>query len=348
MLEKPDLPDRLILCRIQDEYGLQVARLAFLPLGADVNTAVYRLETHDGATCFLKLRKGAFDETSVRLPQFLHSLSIRAVIPPLETRLGQLWGSLDPYKLMLYPFIEEADALELTDRQWLEFGAALKRIHSAKPPPALKKLLQRETFAPDWRESVKTFQRQVEQRTFDEPVAARLAAFMRAKRDQISHLVRRAEELALALQARPREFVLCHSDVHAGNLLVGADGSLYIVDWDNPILAPKERDLMFIGGGVSASLSSARGEALFYQGYGPTEVDRMALAYYRYERIVVDIAEFCKQLLLSEAGGEDREQSYRYFTSNFLAGHEFEIACQADGKDYEESGKLSACPNILK
>ena len=336
MLEKPDLPDQLIIARVRDEFGLQVAQLAFLPLGADVNTAVYRLETKDSTPYFLKLRKGAFDETSVRLPQFLHSLGIRAVIPPLETRTGQLWGSLGEYKLILYPFIEEADALELTDLQWLEFGAALKGIHTARVPPALKKLLQRETYAPGWRESVKTFQRQVEQRTFDEPVAARLAAFMRANRDQISHLVSRSEELAWALQARPLEFVLCHSDVHAGNLLIGADGALYIVDWDNPILAPKERDLMFIGGGVGTALRSARGEALFYQGYGPTEVDRMALAYYRYERIVVDIAEFCKQLLLSEAGGEDREQSYGYFTSNFLPGHEFEIACQADGKDYEE------------
>jgi spectinomycin phosphotransferase len=37
---------------------------------------------------------------------------------------------------------------------------------------------------------------------------------------------------------------------HAGNVVVGADNELTIVDWDEPILAPKERDLMFIGGGV--------------------------------------------------------------------------------------------------
>ncbi len=32
-------------------------------------------------------------------------------------------------------------------------------------------------------------------------------------------------------------------------MLIDANDALYIVDWDNPILAPKERDLMFIGGG---------------------------------------------------------------------------------------------------
>ncbi len=330
MLEKPEIQDQLISARAREEYGLQVAQITFLPLGADVNTAVYRLETADGAAYFFKLRKGVFDETSVRVPQFLHSLGIRAVIPPLETRTGQLWGSLEPYRLLLYPFIEAAEAGELSDRQWLEFGAALRGVHSAEVPPALKKLLKREAFSPEWREAVKMFQSQVEERAFDEPVAAKLAGFMRMKREQISQLVRRAEELALEMQAHPLELVLCHSDVHAGNLLIGVDAALYIVDWDNPILAPKERDLMFIGGGVSASLSSARGQALFYQGYGPAEVDRVALAYYRYERIAVDIAEFCKQLLLSEAGGEDREQSYGYFTSSFLPGDTIEMALRAD------------------
>jgi spectinomycin phosphotransferase len=330
MLEKPGLPDPLILAAAQHEYGLHASRLAFLPLGADVNTAVYRLETPGGADYFLKLRKGPFDEASVRLPQFLYSQGLRAVIPPLETRSGGLWGNLGEYRLILYPFIEKEETVELSDRHWLEFGAALKRLHSLSAPPELKKLLQCEQFSPQGRLSVQAFQKQVQTETFAEPVAARTAALMRARRIEISRLLRRAEELALALQARPLDFVLCHSDVHVWNLLVSTDGRLYIVDWDNPILAPRERDLMFIGGGVSAALDSQRGAALFYQGYGPVEVDRMALAYYRYERIVQDIYEFCKQLLSSEAGGDDREQSYRWFASNFLPGGTLEIALQTD------------------
>ena len=148
MLEKPSLPDPLILTAAREQYGLQPARLAFLPLGADVNTAVYRLEAQDGAAYFLKLRSGPFDETSVRLPQFLHSQGMRAVIPPLQTRTGGLWGSLGDYKLILYPFIEEDQADELSDRHWLEFGAALKRLHTLQPPVELAKLLQREKFSP--------------------------------------------------------------------------------------------------------------------------------------------------------------------------------------------------------
>ena len=51
----------------------------------------------------------------------------------------------------------------------------------------------------------------------------------------------------------PTLFVLCHSDIHGGNILIADTGELYVVDWDDPILAPKERDLMFIGGGSAST-----------------------------------------------------------------------------------------------
>ena len=124
---------------------------------------------------------------------------------------------------------------------------------------------------------------------------------------------------------------MCHSDIHAGNILIDANDNLYIVDWDNPILAPKERDLMFIGGGQGfAGHSAQEEETLFYRGYGPTQIDPSALAYYRYERIIQDIAVFCEQIFLTNAGGEDREQSLRYLISNFLPNNTIEIAHKSD------------------
>jgi spectinomycin phosphotransferase len=330
MLEKPDLPDQLIISRLQDGYGLHVDRLIFLPLGADVNTAVYHVVTEDERAYFLKLRKGDFDEMSVAVPQFLKALGIRSIIAPLETRTQQRWSSLDAYKLVLYPFIEGQNGYKvaLLDRQWRDFGAALKSIHTAPVPTTLARLIPRETYSPRWRELVKTFQTQIEETAFNDPTAVKLAAFMKTKRGEIDHLIARSEALGIALQSRPQELVLCHSDIHAGNLLIGADGTLYIVDWDNPTFAPKERDLMLIGG--CYEWRSASEETLFYQGYGQAEIDRTALAYYRYERIIQDIAAFCQQLLLTGEGGQDREQGLMYFTSNFLPNHEVEIAIETD------------------
>ena len=334
MLAKPDLPDQFIIDGVQAAYGQQVARVTFLPIGYDVNTAVYRLLAEDGGDYFLKLRKGDFNEIAVALPHFLRTQGIQAIIAPLKTRRGLLWGSLDGYKMILYPFIPGRDgyAAALSDQQWIDFGAAVKRVHSAQIPPALTSLIAQENYSPQWREMVSSFQAQVETTDFDDPTAAKLAAFMNTKRAAISHLVARADQLGLALQTRRLDFVLCHSDLHPGNLLIGNHEKLYIVDWDNPSFAPKERDLMFVGAGMGSEGPFELEEALFYQGYGgdpgyaQTGVDRMALAYYRCERIVQDIAAFCEQLLLTAEGGADREQAYQYFAGQFLPDHEVDIA----------------------
>ncbi len=75
---------------------------------------------------------------------------------------------------------------------------------------------------------------------------------------------------------------------------------------------------MFIGGGIDDIWKGKREEAVLYQGYGQAEIDLPALAYYRYERIIEDLAVFCGQLLLTDEGGVDRERSYGCFRSNFV------------------------------
>jgi spectinomycin phosphotransferase len=333
MLEKPDLQEEKIVACLQDEYEVHVIQVAFLPLGADQNTAVYRAIADGEIPYFVKLRRGVFNEIAVALPKFLSDQGIRQIIPPLMTKTGQLWTSLDDFKLILYPFVEghHGYEIELSDRHWSDFGRTLKSLHTAIVPPALMRRIQRETYSPRWRKIVKTFLERVEGDAFDDPVAIKLAAFLKAKRDGILDLLGRAERLAQALQARSPEFVLCHSDVHAGNILIDADDALYIVDWDDPILAPKERDLMFIGGGQGFIGHTAQEEeSLFYRGYGQTQIDPIALAYYRYERIIQDIAVYCEQLFLTNEGGEDREQSLRYLASNFLPNNTIEIAYKSD------------------
>jgi spectinomycin phosphotransferase len=69
---------------------------------------------------------------------------------------------------------------------------------------------------------------------------------------------------------------------------------------------------------------------LFYQGYGPTQIDATALAYYRCERIVQDIAAYCEQILLTDEGGEDRENGLRQLTRQFLPGGVVEIAFRSE------------------
>jgi spectinomycin phosphotransferase len=233
----------------------------------------------------------------------------------------------------VYPFIKGHNGFEvaLTERHWVDLGAALKRIHTVQLPPGLMGLIRREAFSPRWRKAVGAFLAWGDDDVLDDPVAIKVATLLQSKREVILDLVERAARYAQTLQDRSRAFVLCHYDIHAGNVLIdAATDALYIVDWDDPILAPKERDLMFVGGGIGGVWNTPREEALFYQGYGPTDVDAVALAYYRYERIVEDIAIYCEQLLLTDEGGQDRQQSYQYLRSNFLPDGTIEIAYRSD------------------
>jgi spectinomycin phosphotransferase len=138
--------------------------------------------------------------------------------------------------------------------------------------------------------------------------------------------VGRAEQLAQKVQHQSAHFVLCHSDLHGGNVLIDAKNAIYIVDWDDPIMAPQERDLMFIGGGVANIWNQSHEEELFYQGYGKVKVNRELLAYYRHERIVEDIAVYGQQLLLTKTGGQDRITWYNDFVSQFDPQGVVEIA----------------------
>lgn len=332
MLEKPDIPDETIITCLQENYSLPVVQLTFLPLGADQNTVVYRVLTSHAAEYFVKLRRGEFDEMPILIPKFLHDQGIPHIIAPLPTQANQLWTALDDYLVTVFPFFagHTGDDAPLTDAHWRALGQALKAIHSTALPDHFIYRMQKEAYAPQWRERVTAFQRRINEQTFSDPIAAELAALLQKNQSAVNRLVNRAAALAAVLQTQTQTFVLCHADIHVWNMLIDAHDRLHIVDWDTLLLAPKERDLMFMGSGIGGVYEAE--EALFYQGYGPTAIDPVALSYYRHERIVVDIAEYCDQILLTTGDSQDRAAGLRAMQSQFGPRSVTDIAFQTDKK----------------
>lgn len=253
----------------------------------------------------------------------------------------------------------------LSRAQWAAFGASLRAIHTTTLPPDLLVGMPQEDYGPRYRHTVRAYLDAVQHTAYVDPSAVGLAAFFREERDEILRLVNRAEHLAQILRAgsfnqpenadrsgariegsaapasdsQPRAaiqpsapgschaaMVVCHSDLHGGNLLLGANDALVIVDWDDPILAPKERDLMFIGAGIGGIWDQAQEAAWFYAGYGSTAVDPIALAYYRYERIVADLAAYADEIFLEQVSATDRAEGLRQIKGQFPPGSVVEIA----------------------
>jgi spectinomycin phosphotransferase len=329
MLIKPDLKDEEIIECLRNAYGLTVDKVMFLPLGADFNTAVYRVTATDGTDYFLKLRSGKFLEASVSVPKYLADLGIKQVIPPLAIKTGELWASLASFKAILYPYVEGHNGVDdkPSDNHWVQFGATVKKLHSADIPSSITKDVPRETFSAKWRETVKSFLERIENEVFEEPVAVKMALFLKSKSSEILKLVERAEKLAITIQKQPLDYVLCHADIHGWNLIVDKENALYIVDWDTLIFAPKERDLMFVGAGIwDSGLTAAEEESLFYQGYGQIKINQNAMAYYRFERIIQDIGDYCEYIFLSDEGGDDRMQCFEHLQPVFLPNGAIERA----------------------
>jgi spectinomycin phosphotransferase len=326
MLTKPNISDDTIITCLHDSFGLHIAQVTFLPLGY-VHSAVYRVIADSGTPYFLKLRRGGFNQVAVAVPAFLHAQGIQQVVAPLATTTHTLWVHAHGFDWILYPFFDGKTGFEvdLSKAQWIALGKSMQAVHTTILPAALAERVPQEDYSPRWRDTVKVFHKQVAQDRYDDPIAASFAAFWMAKRDEIHCMVERAEQLAQALQNRAVKLAVCHSDLHGRNVLVGTDDEVAIVDWDEPILAPKERDLMFIGGGVGGIWNNDQEATWFYQGYGQTEIDLVALSYYRYERIVVDIAADAEQIFSMQGSVEERKKAMGLM-NQFLPNNVVDIA----------------------
>jgi spectinomycin phosphotransferase len=223
----------------------------------------------------------------------------------------------------------------LSDSQWTEFGSLLRRIHSAELSSSIAEIVKQESFLPNWSPVARELHKQVNTQNYDDPIQRELADCWKDQNDAIQTLIRRAESIGELLQETRLEFVLCHADIHTANILLTPEQEMFIVDWDDTLLAPPERDLMFVLGGDNAR---TREEYKFFEGYGHVNVNPLALAYYRYEWCVQEIGDFGQRVFLTKnASARTRQHAVEGFIKLFSEGDVVEAALNTH---YEfESGK---------
>ena len=332
MREDPGLDVNKISACVDTHYGLRLTSVTFLPIGYDPNAAVYEVASREGTAYFLKVRFGPIHEPSLLVPRALVDLGIRNVLAPLRTRSSDLWcplGGYPGYSIVLYPFVRGKNAMVagLSDDQWREFGSTLRDVHASKLGERLRRRLPVETFALPSAALVRRLLTLVGETDFESAAAARFAEFWREHAEQIRRMLARAKSLGGSLRTKSFEYVLCHADIHAANILVGDDARIYLIDWDGPLIAPRERDLLFVVGSKIARAVEPREESLFFEGYGRVEIDPEALVYYRYERIIEDIGEIGKSVFLDPSLGEQtRAEETELAMSYFAPGSDVDCA----------------------
>ncbi len=334
MREPPKLADATIMAALHAHYGISITALTFLPLGSDSASAVYRVHAADGATYFLKARTGAgFSLPSLVVPRYLHNQCVPHIVAPLPTITQTLWVSVNDFALSLYPFIDGRTGADvgLSEQHWRAFGALLKQIHTSQLTPDLIQIVARETFTPSRRSVINHLETAITRQDLADTLQCELAAFWHSRRDEIPTLVDRADALGRQLRQTSAPLVLCHADMHTWNVLLDTAQQLWLVDWDETILALKERDLMFVVGGIGGDRVGPHETACFLRGYGDTAIDPRALVYYRYAWAVQDMASYGERVFfLPDLGEETRRDAMHGFMDLFEPGNIVALAFASD------------------
>ena len=335
MLEPPALAGDTLVGALETGFGIRLVGLVFLPVGNDPASWAYRVEVAGGRSLFLKVRAGAGAMPGAAVPWYLHRHGVPLVPAPVPTGAGTPWLAVDGFAVALYPLLDAATGTEvgLSRADWRELGTAVARAHALPPTPELAGLSGRETFRPSRRELLPRLEAEVAAADPTDPVAGALAGFWKARQEVIGALVDRADRLSRRLALEPSRQVLCHGDLHTWNVLVDADRRLWIVDWDEAVLAPRERDLMFVVGGIGHGLVQPGDTDSFLEGYGETSIDPRRLAYYRAAWAVQDIAAYGEQVLLAPDLGEvTRRAALEGFMDLFAPGNIVELAGRVAGR----------------
>lgn len=326
MIEKPDISDEKIITGLNAKYSIQASAIEFLPIGNDATAFSYRVDANNGISYFLKLKTKLSNHAGLFVPRFLKDHGIEQVIAPIPSRSKKLAEEMDEFHFILYPFVSGADAMKvgLSDKQWTEFGSVLKRIHETELPSEISPYVIRETFIPKWSGPARILHEQINTQNFDDPYQKELAAFWKDNNETIQALIEQTERIGKNLQQLDLEVMLCHADIHTANILVTREQAMFIVDWDDTLFAPKERDLMFVFGEETAP---TREQQMFFDGYGTVQINQLALAYYRYEWCVQEIGDFGHRVFLaSNIGAKTRQESVAGFMQLFSKGDVIEGA----------------------
>ena len=239
-----------------------------MDLERDYGLTVDQLVPHDGGFAtegwvanrrwFVKRWKDGAQPLGLTQLAELHALGL-PVVEPLRTVRGELSALSGSQAYAVFPYVEGRTA---TWDDWQVVADALRRVHEAplhvSLPPA----------------------------DVSEPHIRNLSQYLRHpwiadRADVVSTAIARLDDVRSRLE--PVREVVCHTDFHGLNVLIGSRGEVAaILDWENAVIGPREYDLWV----------AADGEPLveFLDAYGADDLDADHLEFALLARGLRDLA----------------------------------------------------------
>jgi spectinomycin phosphotransferase len=316
--QDPGLDLDQLAASLRSAYGVEATRFRFRP-GYDARSAAYEVTSATGPL-FVKVYLDGADLDALDVPAALAEAGVPSVPGPIRTGDGEPWAATALGAVVAMPFVHGRAAVDvgMGDEDWRAFGSTLRAVHDSGLEERFAERLRVDRF--DGFAALDAVRAVDRAARHHEPAGARgFAEMLLAHRPRIEGMAQRMNDLGNRLRHRSVARVLCHADIHAANILVRDGGGIALVDWDGPMIAPRERDLLFVIGSRIARRVEPHEETWFFEGYGDVPVDQEAIVFYRYERILEDVAEFAREVLDDPATTDATRLAHTALVDGFFA-----------------------------
>jgi spectinomycin phosphotransferase len=185
----------------------------------------------------------AFDalDRAFRAAFVLRSSGLEFVHAPVSRANGEVVHRIGDYAVSVFPFIDAISTTPPRDARHRVLEA-LGRLHAATPVVP-SGVAQRDTLIVPLTPRFMLLLDDLEPPWSTGPYGEPARLLLQTRVDSLRRLIRRCEELADAVHAAGRPWVLTHGQVHDGNVVWTDEDELLLVDWDCAAIAPRERDL---------------------------------------------------------------------------------------------------------
>lgn len=295
--------------RVRADFGVSLGSISQVFGGQDSDAVLIRAATVEDTELAVKVSRSQGVSGLLACAQLARGIP-SGIAGPLVAHSGDPYSFVDDRRLSLTPWISGRPAFGagMDADQWRRFGALLSKVHAAQLPPAVADQLPTE----DYRSPATAIAADLHERIREsagrgtgsaDPLSAALVRDWSGAGDGIGLILAHIDNLGDELRTGSAPAVICHGDAHIGNVLLGENGHVWLLDWEEVVRAPRERDLMFVIGGVLTKAPViAEEQQWFFEGYGGAEIDPIQLAYYRCSWAVQDLTDFAARILDRSAG----------------------------------------------
>jgi spectinomycin phosphotransferase len=314
-----------ILQTVQLEYGLAIQEMEFLLRGWGGDCFVaktaegirYFLKFHD-ETEFLALAAGARDFYLPLMDQLHHKGILPHIPHPSPTLQGDFSLTIEPYELVITNFIEGhlVGFGRLPDPILIRLAELTGILHRSKSQLEFQHPFV-DAFQINYEDLLVQSLDEIETITpADRPGKQALKNLVLPQKNLVLEILNRHKELQTFARATDKPTVVCHTDLHGANLMTDDQDNLFILDWENAMLAPPEHDLFFF-------VADERFGDLFFPAYqkhvGSMDLDVQFFEFYLYRRAFEDVTDFMVRILNGD-GSQERDQEDLKEISGYLKG----------------------------